>query len=392
MTEISKLIINKRLSLGLNRREFSELLELNSNGINRVGQWENSYSKPPVKIQEKIFNLKINPPFIFKKTKNTIKFIDLFAGIGGMRLAMQSLGCKCVFSSEIDHFAQKTYAKNFGEIPAGDIKNISVDKIPPHEILLAGFPCQSFSTAGNNLGFQDSRGTLFFEIEKILKNSHPYSFILENVKNLKNHDNGRTFQIILDKLKDADYHVGYTVLNAIDFGCPQNRERIFIVGLSKRMFGDINFQDVFEWPKPTVKKKYLRDILETNLTVDSNLTLSEKMYEGHLKRREFNIKNGKHYGFKIFDSKNDFTGTLSARYFKDGKEILISQSEINKLPRKISPREAARLQGFPDNFIVDAVSISQIHKQFGNSVAVPVIQAVGKSLLNSLKFLKNKKK
>lgn len=392
MTEISKLIINKRLSLGLNRREFSDLLNLNSNGINRVGQWENSYSKPSLEMQQTIFNIKVNPPFIFKKSKNTIKFIDLFAGIGGMRLALQNLGCECVFSSEIDHFAQKTYAKNFGEVPAGDIKNIPINEIPSHEILLAGFPCQSFSTAGKNLGFQDSRGTLFFEIEKILKKSHPHSFILENVKNLKNHDNGRTFQVILDKLKAADYHVEYAVLNAIDFGCPQNRERIFIVGLSRRMFGDIKFLDVFKWPKPIIKKKYLRDILESNLTVDGNLTLSKKMYEGHLKRKELNFKNGKSFGFKVFDLNNDFTGTLSARYFKDGKEILISQIDINKLPRKLSPREAARLQGFPDNFIVDAVSISQMHKQFGNSVAVPVVQAVGKSLLNCLKYLKNNKK
>lgn len=390
MTKLSKLIIEKRLSLGLNRREFANLLNLNSNGINRVGQWENSYSTPSLDMQEKIFNLKIIVPFPSIGINNPIKFIDIFSGIGGMRLALHNLGCKCVFSSEIDHFARKTYTKNFGEIPDSDITKVSINEIPKHDILLAGFPCQSFSTAGKNLGFQDSRGILFFEIEKILKQKQPSSFILENVKNLKNHNKGNTFKIILEKLHDANYEVGFSVLNAIDYGCPQSRERIFIVGLNKTIFGATKFDDVFKWPKPMHEKKLLKDILEDNKTVHNILTLTENMYRGHIKRRDLNIQNGKNFGFKIYNSNNSHTGTLSARYFKDGKEILINQNDINKLPRKISPREAARLQGFPDEFIVDAVSISQIHKQFGNSVAVPVVQAIAKSLLKTLKKLNYK--
>jgi DNA (cytosine-5)-methyltransferase 1 len=309
-----------------------------------------------------------------------------------MRLALHNLGCKCVFSSEIDHFARKTYAKNFGEIPDNDITKVDINKIPNHDILLAGFPCQSFSTAGKNLGFQDSRGVLFFEIEKILIEKQPASFILENVKNLINHNKGKTFKIILDKLRNANYEIGFSVLNAIDYGCPQNRERVFIVGMNKKIFGAIKFEDVFKWPKPLFKKVFLKDILEDNKTVHNILTLTENMYQGHVKRRDLNIENGKNFGFKIYDLNDSHTGTLSARYFKDGKEILINQNDIGKLPRKISPREAARLQGFPDDFIVNAVSISQIHKQFGNSVAVPVIQAVANSLLITLKILNNRNK
>lgn len=390
MTKISNLIINKRLSLGLSRREFANLLDLNSNGINRVGQWENSYSTPSLAMQEKISKLKIITPFLQNNKKNSITFADIFSGIGGMRLALHNLGCKCVFSSEIDPFARKTYARNFGDVPHSDITKVAVNNIPNHDILLAGFPCQSFSTAGKNLGFQDARGILFFEIEKILNEKQPSSFILENVKNLKNHDKGNTFKIIIDKLRNANYEVGFSVLNAIDYGCPQSRERIFIVGLNKSIFGAVKFEDVFKWPKPISKKKYLKDILEDNKSVNNILTLTENMYKGHIKRRDLNIKNGKNFGFKIYNSTDSHTGTLSARYFKDGKEILIAQNDIDKLPRKISPREAARLQGFPDDFIVNAVSISQIHKQFGNSVAVPVVQAVANSLLSTLKYLRDK--
>jgi DNA (cytosine-5)-methyltransferase 1 len=388
MTELAKFIIDIRLSLGLDRREFADLLGLNSNGINRVCQWENSYSKPTAVMLDKIVNLKVEAPFLQKNNNNLFTFIDLFAGIGGMRLALQNLGGQCIFSSEIDQFARKTYAKNFGDVPRHDIKKIPINEIPKHDILIAGFPCQSFSTAGKNLGFNDARGILFFEIEKILNHLHPSSFILENVKNLKNHDKGKTFELILKKLKAANYEVGYSVLNSLDYGCPQRRERIFIVGISKTRIKNLKFSDVFQWPEEIVQKKLLKDILEDNLKVNDRLTLSHLMYEGLKKRMEKNFLIGKKFGFKVFDKSDSHTGTLSARYFKDGKEILINQEDVKKRPRKITPREAARLQGFPDEFIVDSVSVSQIHKQFGNSISVPVVQAVGKSLLNSLNNLK----
>lgn len=254
MTELAKLIRNKRLSLGLDRREFAEVLGLNSNGINRVGQWENSHSKPTSVMREKIFSLQVNAPFKYSGN-NKFTFIDLFAGIGGMRLALQNLGGKCLFSSEIDQFARKTYAKNFGENPYEDIRKIDLSDIPKHDLLIAGFPCQSFSAAGNNLGFNDVRGTLFFEIEKILVEHQPESFILENVKNLKYHDGGKTFEIILSKLNAANYDVGYLVLNSLDFGCPQNRERIFIVGINKKNYKEFNFSEIFNWPTLNSKEK-----------------------------------------------------------------------------------------------------------------------------------------
>jgi DNA (cytosine-5)-methyltransferase 1 len=305
-----------------------------------------------------------------------------------MRLAMQSLGCKCVFSSEIDHFAQKTYAKNFGEIPAGDIKNISVDKIPPHEILLAGFPCQSFSTAGNNLGFQDSRGTLFFDVAEIIKRKKPKAIFLENVKGLRNHNGGKTLATILNVLRnDLDYFVPEPqIINAKEFGVPQHRERIYIVGFRK----DQGVTD-FEYPKPTKKKVKFADVKEKKVPA-TKYFLSTQYVQTLINHKARHESKGNGFGYAIipddgvanaivvggmgrernlvYDHRiTDFTPTTHIKGTVNREGI-----------RKMTPREWARLQGFPDKYIIPVADASA-YKQFGNSVAVPAIQATANKIL-----------
>lgn len=314
------------------------------------------------------------------------KFIDLFAGIGGIRIPFQELGGKCVFSSEWDKFAQATYTANFGDTPYGDITKISSKEIPNFDILLGGFPCQPFSQAGLKKGFSDTRGTLFFEIERILKDKRPKAFLLENVKQLKGHDKGRTLAVILEHLRSIDYYVKYAVLRAGDFGVPQNRERIYIVGFDMDYFGiDDNFD--FSFPKPTYEKTKVGDILETN--IDKKYTLSNALWEGHQRRKREHKAKGNGFGYSLFNADSEYTNTISARYYKDGSEILIDQGE-GKNPRKLTPRECARLQGFPESFIIP-VSDVQAYKQFGNSVSVPVIRAIAKQIVKTLKVLKKYK-
>lgn len=308
-----------------------------------------------------------------------IKIIDLFAGIGGIRLGFEMAfnDLKCVFSSEIDKHAIITYKSNFlNSNIDGDITQIEESNIPDHDILLAGFPCQPFSQAGKKKGFLDDRGSLFFDINRILKKKKPKVFLLENVKQLKNHDNGRTLNIILEHLKATGYHnIQYEILKAKDFGIPQNRERIYIIG-----FLDSNIN--FKFPKGFYIPTCVGDILED--TVDSRYTISDKLWEGHKRRKIINKKNGKGFGYSLFNKNSAYTNTISARYYKDGSEILIEQNNQN--PRKITPREAARLQGFPESFKIP-VSDVQAYKQFGNSVCVPVIKAIANNIKCSLKII-----
>lgn len=302
------------------------------------------------------------------------KYIDLFAGIGGIRRPYQLLGGTCVFSSEIDKFAIQTYEANWGETPSGDITKIDAKDIPEFDILLAGFPCQAFSIAGKRKGFADTRGTMFFEIERILKYHKPKCFMLENVKGLLNHDKGNTFKVMKDILENKlGYKIYYKVLNAKDFGVPQNRERIIIVGFKNH---NINFK----FPDPTGIETRLGNILEKK--VDPKYTISDKIWESHQKRKEKNRLKGNGFGYSLFNKDSKYTSTISARYYKDGSEILIEQKGKN--PRKLTPREAARLQGFPDDFKL-VVSDLQLYKQFGNSVPTKMIEAVANNIIEALK-------
>jgi len=314
-----------------------------------------------------------------------IKIIDLFAGIGGIRRGFEQASknkVKCVFTSEWDKYAADTYKANYPEDEVhGDITLIDEEMIPEHDILLAGFPCQPFSQAGLKKGFDDTRGTLFFDIERILLAKKPKAFLLENVKRLRTHDGGRTLEVIIRHLKAAGYtNLQYEVLRARDFGLPQNRERILIVG-----FLDENVK--FEFPKPSEIPTRVGDILEKN--PDEKYTISDRLWEGHQRRKKENKIKGKGFGFGIVDENSEYTNTISARYYKDGSEILVSQKDKN--PRKLTPREAARLQGFPDTFKIVA-SDNQAYKQFGNSVPVNVMEAVATEMLKSMAEAEKKAK
>lgn len=317
------------------------------------------------------------------------KFIDLFAGIGGVRLALESAGGKCVFSSEMDKFAQKTYEANFGEIPTGDIRAVNAADIPDHDILAGGFPCQPFSISGvskaNSMGkphgFNDpTRGTLFFEIKRILEVKRPKAVLLENVKNLSHHDGGKTLRTILSVLNELGYATSHAVLDAKG-RVPQHRERTFIIGIQnaatrKDIFGKNEFDFQFDFPPSLDNGVRLRDILEEN--VPDKYTLTDGLMRCLEKHRQRHEKKGNGFGFTIADL-NGFSSTLVARYYKDGANILIAQK--NKNPRRLTPRECARLQGFPDSFIIpETISDLQAYKQFGNSVAVPLVSEIAKRL------------
>ena len=333
-------------------------------------------------------NLKLKP-----SETPTFKFIDLFAGIGGLRLGFQNTGGACVFSSELDKHAQNTYKANHGEIPFGDITLINPNNIPNHDLLLAGFPCQPFSHAGLKLGIDDTRGTLFHNIAGILKAKKPKFAVLENVKGLISHDKGYTLKVILNTLTQLGYSCnipkeiiteGSTkqiqdlakkmVLKSVDFGVPQNRQRIYIV-----LWRD-GLIDTFRYPKAINKETCVGDILEDN--PDPKLTISDRLWAGHQRRKIENKKNGKGFGYSLVSTDSPYTNTISARYYKDGSEALIEQKGKN--PRKLSPREAARLQGFPDEFEISG-SNAQAYKQFGNSVTVSVVQSLAENILLILK-------
>lgn len=316
--------------------------------------------------------------FGFNAIKNQVvltkyKAIDLFAGIGGIRLGFETVfqnEISFVFSSEIDKFAQTTYRANFGEIPHGDITQIDEEDIPPHDIILAGFPCQAFSIAGHRRGFEDTRGTLFFDVARIARHHKPKLIFLENVKGFKNHDKGNTFKVVKKTLEDLGYKVFADVLNAKYFGVPQNRERIYIIA-----FLDNNIEFNFEKIKKIKKTSNLGSILDKD--VDEKYTISDKLWTGHQRRKKEHKAKGNGFGYCIFNEQSEYTSTISARYYKDGSEILIEQQDKN--PRKLSPKEAGRLQGFPNNFKIP-VSDVQSYKQFGNSVAVPVVIELAKNI------------
>ena len=400
-------------NLGIAPKEFSSLLAIkNDPHGTKVASWISGDSKPSAAMLRRIRQIGAIPaPFRNRQRKSKFKFIDLFAGVGGFRLAFQKAGGKCVFSSEIDRYAQTTYAANFGEVPEGDITKIQAGDIPDHDILLGGFPCQAFSQAGLKKGFTDTRGTLFFEIQRILAEKQPVAFVLENVKRLRTHDNGNTLRTILGVLRgdstvkipkgiklsnetkaalsgNLNYHVEFQILRAAEFGVPQNRERIFIVGINKDKINPKLVDRIatdFFFPQPPKTPTRLGEILEPNIDVPQRYTISPRMWSGHKARKIRNKAKGKGFGYSLVNHDSSYSSTISARYWKDGSEVLIDQMDIgSKCPRILTPREAARLQGFPDDFRVDAVSETQLYKQMGNAVAVPVVKVVRDHLLNSL--------
>ena len=342
--------------------------------------------------------------------------IDLCAGVGGIRRGFELAGpFKNVLSCENDIYAAKTYEHLFGENPLADITTDEFKKQvseTDYDILLAGFPCQAFSQAGLKKGFTDTRGTMFFEIQRILAAKQPKAFLLENVKQLKGHDKGETLKTILEILrgenkqeipqdypvsdevrksmnKKLNYAVDFRVLRANNFGIPQKRERIYIVGFNRDYFKNTNdldqkIEEMFSLLEQKKSDTRLGDVLEENSKVDEKYTISDRLLAGHIRRRKEHKVKGNGFGYSLFNTESPFCNTISARYYKDGSEILIDQSDINKNPRKLTPRECARIQGFPDEFNVSAVSDVQIYRQFGNSVSVPVIRSLSKEILKIL--------
>jgi DNA (cytosine-5)-methyltransferase 1 len=344
-----------------------------------------------------------------RKENNKFKFIDLFAGIGGFHIAMHSAGGKCVFASERDKFARITYEANYKDNNKelflngnfnSDINEADPIQIPDFDVLCAGFPCQPFSNAGLKKGFEDTRGTLFFNIAEIIntkkrKGRAPKVILLENVKGLKGHDKGRTLKTIINVLDELGYHVDSKVLNSKYFGVPQNRERLFIVAWLKSKISpekfifplglDNNNKIIFEDSKLTSDAKMVRvgDILLPS--VEKKFTISDKLFNGHKRRLKEHKAKGNGFGYSLFDENSQYTSTISARYYKDGSEILIAQKGAN--PRKLSPKEAGLLQGYPMNTEFKlVVSDVQAYKQFGNSVSIPVVTSLAieirKQLLN----------
>ncbi len=321
------------------------------------------------------------PPFAPDERKAcSFTFIDLFAGIGGTRLAFQNAGGRCVFSSEWDEHAHLTYLTNFGERPAGDITKIHSSDVPGHDVLVAGFPCQPFSIAGVSKrkalnrphGFRDkTQGTLFFEIARIIQGRRPRAFVLENVKNLRSHDGGRTFRVICQTLsEELGYYISSAVIDARRV-VPQHRERIYIVGFDTPR--DFRFPE-FEDSKPK-----MADILQSD--VPQKYTLTPHLWEYLQKYAEKHRKKGNGFGYGLVDLQG-VARTISARYYKDGAEVLIPQGD-NGIPRRLTPRECARLMGFPETFEIP-VSDTQAYRQFGNSVVVPVVQAIAEKIADCL--------
>ena len=368
--------------------------------------------------------------------KIQFKFIDLFAGIGGFHTAMHSVGGKCVFASEWDKYARLSYESNYINVEPKlfakdkngnylyfneDINDVIPSKVPDFDICCGGFPCQPFSVAGLKRGFDDTRGTLFFNIanlvkEKIEAGHPPRVLFLENVRGLKNHDKGKTLQVILATLEELGYSYSFEVLNAKYFGVPQNRERLFIIAWYKELVKSESFlfpygiskEGVTIYDKSKLKEGTLptkvSDIFEPSAIVSSNFTISDRMWDGHKKRKERNRLNGKGFGYSLFNADSVYTSTISARYWKDGSEILIDQSDKGLNPRTLSPVEAGRLQGYriigngwehPEcsnnqnyndsnlEFKI-VVSKKEAYRQFGNSVAIPVIKQLAKEIVKQL--------
>lgn len=337
-------------------------------------------------LEQDLFADFFNVPFPAPKNPK-FTFIDLFAGMGGFRLAMQAQGGKCVFSSEWNAYSQKTYFANFGDMPFGDItKELTKSYIPEHfDILCAGFPCQPFSIAGvskkkslgRETGFKDkTQGTLFFDVADIISRHRPKAFYLENVKNLTSHDKGNTFRIIRETLEELNYSIHYQVMDGQTY-VPQHRERIMIVGFNKEIFDG---KEVFAFPEQHEATRSVKEILDPN--IDPKYTLSDKLWAYLQNYAEKHRAQGNGFGFGLVDL-DGITRTLSARYYKDGSEILIPQGG-GKNPRRLSPRECARLMGYPDEYRIDRVSDVQAYRQCGNSVVVPLITAVSEQIIKTM--------
>ncbi|WP_224487854.1 DNA cytosine methyltransferase [Robertkochia flava] len=321
------------------------------------------------------------------------KFIDLFAGIGGFRMAMQELGGECVFSSEWDKYAQKTYEANYGERPHGDITlDETKNAIPENfDVLCAGFPCQAFSIAGKRGGFEDTRGTLFFDVAQIIKERRPKAIFLENVKGLFNHKGGKTLATILNVLRnELNYYVpNPEIVNAKNFGVPQNRERVFIVGFRR----DLGIEE-FQYPTPTNTNAVIEDILEENI-VSSKYYLSTVYLETLRQHKARHASKGNGFGYQVIDHDKTANAIVCGGMGRernlihddrltDFTPVTKIKGEVNREGiRKMTPREWARLQGFPDNYKI-IVSDVQAYKQFGNSVAVPAIKATAEKIVNQI--------
>lgn len=325
--------------------------------------------------------------------KPKFTFIDLFAGIGGFRIALQNLGGKCIFSSEWDQQAQRTYLANFGEVPFGDITKETTKQYIPDgfDILCAGFPCQAFSLAGKRLGFEETRGTLFFDVAEIIRRKRPKAFFLENVKGLQIHDKGRTLQTILNTLReDLDYYVpDPEIVNAMNFGVPQHRERIYIVGFRK----DLGITD-FKYPSPTDKTKRFIDIREDK-EVPAKYYLSTQYQNTLIEHKKRHENRGNGFGYEIIPDDGVANAIVVGGMGRERNIVIDNRlsdftpttnikGEINRDGwRRMTPREWARLQGFPDSFIIPVADASA-YKQFGNSVAVPAIQATAEQIIKRI--------
>lgn len=311
------------------------------------------------------------------------KFIDLFAGLGGFRLSLESLGAKCVYSSEWDREAQLVYEENFGDIPDGDITKVDEKSIPDHDILCAGFPCQAFSISGKQRGFEDSRGTLFFDVARIVKEKKPKVVFMENVKNFASHDNGNTLKVVKQTMIDLGYNFYYEVLNAVDFGIPQKRERIYMVCFRN----DLGVED-FSFPKAFKLNTFVEDLLLDENVIPNNLYVNrddmvlsnEKVEKNSSKTIRLGIVNKGGQGERIYSPKG-IAITLSANgggiFAKTGGYL------INGKTRRLHPRECARLMGYPDTYKMSKKN-NQAYKQFGNSVVVDVLQHIAKEIANAV--------
>lgn len=381
----------QRKRIGLTQTELSNRIGISRRALSSI---EKSLSIPSVDIAlkiatalnttvEKLFTNETLQPKPYENTApqavsysgnkwKNFTFIDLFAGIGGIRLGFESVGGKCIFSSEFDEDACKTYEANFGEHPAGDITKINAADIPDFDILLGGFPCQAFSIIGKKEGFaNETCGTLFFDIERILKEKRPPAFMLENVRNLVAHDNGNTFRVIKQHLEALGYHIHAKVLNALDYGVPQKRERIIIVGFIKDL--------PFEFPLPVSENErvQLNDILESN--VDSRYYVKDSIRLSRLERLR-----DKDYP-KPYISHENIAGTVTPHPYSSALRAGASANYILiNDERRPTEREMLRIQGFPDTFKI-VVPYGKLRKQCGNSVAVPVIKAVANQMLKTLR-------
>lgn len=309
-----------------------------------------------------------------------IKFIDLFSGIGGFRIALEKLNCECVFSCDVDKWANETYFKNFGEYPSGDIRLIEANEIPDHDILCAGFPCQSFSIAGYRKGFNDNRGNLFFQIIRILQFKKPAAFILENVKGITSHDKGNTINKIRELLKKSNYAIFEKVMNAINYNLPQNRERWFCVGFRK----DLSIK-YFHFPKSIKLKKKVWDLLENNVKAHGISKIALGHIDKHLKEKQLYGKSRITIVNEVRPSRcsvrcDGISPCLVAKMGTGGNNVPIIVEE----KRKFTVRECLRLMGFPESFIIRENNY-QSYKQIGNSVAIPIIEMIAKNIIKILR-------